>query len=60
MAYKHNISSNLGAAKISCSLEAAFPVVVYAASLEQYKPEWSTVVTMLEVDVTSYKLLLGI
>lgn len=60
MAYKHNISSNLGAAKISCSLEAAFPVVVYAASLEQYKLEWSTVVTMLEVDVTSHKLLLGI
>lgn len=60
MAYKHNISSNLGAAKISHSLEAAFLVVVYAASLEQYKPERSTVVTMLEVDVTSYKLLLGI
>lgn len=39
MSYKHTISSNLGAAKISCSLEAAFPVVVYAASLEQYKPE---------------------
>lgn len=60
MAYKHNISSNLGAAKISHSLEAASPVVVYATSLEQYKPKWSTVVTMLEVDVTSYKLLLGI
>lgn len=60
MAYKHNISSNLGAAKISHSLEADSPVVVYATSLEQHKPNWSTVVTMLEVDVTSYKLLLGI
>lgn len=60
MAYKHNISSNLGAPKISCSLEAAFPIVVHAAPLEQYKPEWSTVVTMLEVDVTTYKLLFGI
>lgn len=60
MAYKHNVSSNLGAAKISRSLEAACPAGVYAASLEQYKLEWSTVVTMLEVDVTSYKVLLGI
>lgn len=38
MASKHNVSSNLGAAEISCSLEVAFPVVVYAASLEQHKP----------------------
>lgn len=60
MAYKHNISSNLGAAKISYSLEVAFPVVVYAALLEQYKQEWSIVVTMLEFDVTSYKFLLDI
>lgn len=37
MAYKHNISSNLGAAKISHSLEAASPVVVHATALEQYK-----------------------
>lgn len=37
MAYKHNISSNLGAAKISHSLEAASPVVVHATSMEQYK-----------------------
>lgn len=38
MAYKHNISSNLGAAKISFSnsLEAASPVVVHATSMEQY------------------------
>lgn len=39
MAYKHNISSNVRAAKISHSLDGAFPLVVYEASLEQYKPE---------------------
>lgn len=60
MAYKQNISSNLEAAKISCSLGAALPVVVHAAEVEQYKLEGSTVVTRSGVDVTGQKLLAGI